>query len=372
MGFLDGFGLADAGSFISNVGGLINSVVNGPKRQAKFQKQLMQEQARLNEEAAEANQQRSLDLYNHQFQTQAGWDSSTAQRARAEAAGIGKASLGAEGAQPVASSAGSGASIGSSLPAADFAGASKATSESLSNLGSMFLQMKNLNSEIGLRDAQKDELQSRSVMQVSQSAVNTSNAALLDQLGSNEKVRHALLSIEHRFQEETFENRVDMIDSQASILAENVNLVHEQVESMKHDNRIKSLYGYKQARLQCDLMAAGVAVSIAQAADLWSLVGLHDSQAKYYAQMYINGIKQGVALDFTNDLNELTKGEQVRGFKIKNVMASAEYARIKNEIETRLREMRLKQGSFLWKMISDILFGASLFGGRGAVLHSNN
>lgn len=277
--------LGSIGAGVGIASSAVDAIGNNPWTSEARQKRLMRYQHQLNEQAADANQSRSKELYGFQFNKSAAYNSASAARARAEAAGISKATLsGATGATPVASSSGAGMDPGVSIASpgstAGFAGLSQ---QSLS-----LLQMEDIRSQISLRKAEADRLGSASVLDQVRVTTEQALATLHRATAGNQDAQRILASLEQQFQIATQDTRVEMTTAQLDQILSDIDrmdsitgLNQEQYADSHNWRRARE---YQNAYMSSvagegQMLAAQLGLLFAQRSELLSRIGVNKQQA---------------------------------------------------------------------------------------------
>lgn len=290
----------------SGLAGAIGNLINGPRKQYKYNKKLMQEQARLNEEAAVANQQRSLEMFDHQFakqienqQAQNAFNSASAQRARNEIAGISKAALtGGSSATPAAamggsSASGSGSASGVSPLGVDVSGYGASLASSGQRFGELLGQIGLLSSQKNLMDAQASESGSRASLNSTQELLNAALTELAGNQAISESFKKDILEVQSYVARETRDNTVTLSDYAVDELFQKIELLKKQNSFESERNRIYRRHGERQTVAAIEQMEAAATLSWMESKGVLSKIGLNDAQAALFVQLTTNAVHDG-------------------------------------------------------------------------------
>lgn len=298
---------------VASMIGAIGGIINGPKRQYRFQRKLMDRQAELNERAAENNQRRAMDMYNHQFQTQTDYNdekitqaneynSAASARARAEMAGLSKASLGASSASPAASSSmggspsasGAGTAAGSGLPSVDVMGYGRNLVDAGGAVSGAIRDISRIANENLLTESQSGLMKAQTALAAANELQTQASTSLINSQVVGQDTQNKILALQAEITEATKDTQIAMSTAQYVHLVSSAYQIYVETQGQLEKNRVFKKYGDRQAAAYLDKTLASITVAYAQANDLWSHAGLNKEMASLYGQLYLNAVNDGV------------------------------------------------------------------------------
>lgn len=382
-------------SGISSFMGAIGGLVNGPKRQYRFQRKLMDRQAELNEIAAENNQRRAMDMYNHQFQTQTAYNdekisqanqynSAASARARAEMAGLSKASVGSSTAIPAASSSpggvsasGSGQASGVGLPSVDVVGYGRNLVASGDAVSGAIRDITRIANETKLTESQSGLMEAQTALAAANELQTRASTSLINSQVIGQDTQNKILALQAEITEATKDTAIAMSSAQYVQLVSSAYKIYEEAKGQLMHNRVFEKYGEKQAQAYLNQTLASIVVSYAQSNDLYSHAGLNKEMASLYGQLYLNAVSDGtikssmakfadrIASASTNKLEREVSRLDTEISRMK-FMSTHEYMQFKQS----LREFDLKQKATALQLTAE--FGRVITGGASMLSNGIN
>lgn len=301
--------LGGAASMIGAIGGLFN----GPKRQYRFQRKLMDRQAELSERAAENNQRRAMDMYNHQFETQTSYNdekinqanaynSASSARARAEMAGLSKSTLGASSATPAASSSmaggasasGAGSAAGSGLPSVDVMGYGRNLVDAGNSVSGAIRDISRIANENLLADTHSGLMKAQTALAAANELQTQASTSLINSQIIGQDTQNKILGLQAQIAEATKDTQIAMSSAQYVQMITSAYQIYVETQGQLEKNRVFKKYGERQAAAYLNKTLASINVAYAQANDLWTHAGLNKKMSSLYGQLYLNAVSDGV------------------------------------------------------------------------------
>lgn len=295
-----------AGAGISAAGGLVGGLVNGPRKQYKYNKKLLEDQYRLQEQAADANQRRSYEAYDRSFQIESSYNSPAAQRARLAAAGMNLNSASAPGmSTEITGSSAPGVNIGNYQGhGIDFAAPTAATASAMDSLADGLRQAKLIDSQINKNNSEAQNLDRNQMIQETQTQLNKSLSDLANIQGLSESSKNEILKIQKEFDSRSLEDRLNLTSSQYYDTVSKIAETYARIDRQMMDNKIFRKYGEKQADANFRNAVASVTLNYAQSKEFLSRVGLNEAQMQLAYETISNLNKTGHLLDFDVQFKE--------------------------------------------------------------------
>lgn len=294
------------GSGISAGSGLVGGLVNGPRKQYKYNKKLLEDQYRLQEQAAEANQKRSYDAYDRSFAIESAYNSPAAQRARLQAAGMNVNSSAASMSNEISGSTqGAGQNVGNYQGhAIDFAAPTSATSAAMTSLADGLRQARLIDSQINKNDAEAENTNRNALVQESQTQLNKALSDLANIQGLSESTKNDILKIQKDFDERTLEDRINLTSAQYYKTLGDICNAFAKLDHQLTENKIFRAYGEKQAKANLQQALSAVTLNYCMSKEFLSRVGLNEAQAQLAYETISNLNKTGHLLDFDLQFKE--------------------------------------------------------------------